>query len=125
MKIRIEEIYSKNMFPGLIIGKPKDGDYEKSLNQMKEMLGEDLPIHNTSEVKWKQIKETTNGEFGYGSWGNITGVKIRIVDGWVNYDFSIIFNFYPEVEKLEDIVNDVVDLVDWKNNSFKWDDGDL
>ena len=36
--------------------------------------------------------------------------------------------FIKEIKELfgdDVVVNDVVDLVDWKNNSFKWDAGDL
>lgn len=125
MKIRIEEIHSKNMFPGLIIGKPKDGHYEKSLKEMEDILGKDIPIHNISKTEWRQITKSTGKEFGYGSFGHITGVKIRIVEGYDNYDFSLIFNFYPELETLEEIVRNSIELIDWRNNSFKWDIGDL
>lgn len=44
MKVKIEEIHSKNMFPGLIIGKPRDGHYEESLKEMEEILGSDIPL---------------------------------------------------------------------------------
>lgn len=119
MKIRIEEIHSKNMFPGLIMGKPKKGEYEKSLKEMEEVLGNYIPIHNISKTEWKQITKE------YGSYGHISGVKVSIKEGYDNYDFSLIFNFYPELESLEDVIKKSVESIDWKNKSFKWDDGDL
>lgn len=125
MKIRIEEIHSKNMFPGLILGKPKEGHYEKSLKEMQDILGDNIPIQNLSKTEWRQITKSTNKKFGHGSWGHITGVKIRITEGCDNYDFSLIFNFYPELETLEEVVKKSIELIDWKNNSFKWDVGDL
>jgi hypothetical protein len=125
MKIEIEEIYSRNMFPGLIMGKPKDGMYQKSLDDMKELLGDHYPITNNSEVKWTQIKESNGKEFGYGTWGHITGVKCRIREGDDNYSFSLIFNFCPEIENLEDKLTEEVSKFDYKNNSLKWDIGDL
>ena len=125
MKIKIEEIHSKNMFPGLIIGKPRDGHYEESLKEMEEILGRDIPIHNISKTEWRQITKSTDKELGYGSFGHITGVKIRIMEGYDNYDFSIIFNFYPELETLEEIVRNSIELIDWRDNSFRWDAGDL
>lgn len=121
MKIKIEEIYSKNMFPGLIIGKPKDGDYDISLKNIKDLLGNDIqyPIQNLSKTEWKQITEN------YGSYGHIAAVKLRIVEDYDNYNFSIIFNFYPEIERLEKVIKRSIDSIDWRNCSFKWDIGDL
>jgi len=117
-KIRIEEIYSKDMFPGLIIGKPKVGMYEKSLAEIKKFLGGHLPITNVSETKWTMLG-------GYGSWGHICGVKIQISDGDDRYSFSVIFNFLPEKQQLENRINEVLSEIDWKTNSLKWDIGDL
>lgn len=125
MKLKINKIYSKNMFPDLILGEPKSGMYERSLEEIKNLLGDDNPIINISEVKWVVIKESTKNKMGYGTWGHITGVDIQISEGFDNYDFALIFNFYPELEKLEDVINKSVELVDWRNNSFKWDAGDL
>ncbi len=77
MDIRIEEIYSKRMFPGLMAGRPKDSQYEKSLKWIEGILGKDIPIFNRSKIGFKQIKETTDIEIGYVSYGHITGAKIR------------------------------------------------
>jgi hypothetical protein len=126
MKIKIEEIHSKDMFPGLIMGKPKDGHYEESLKEMEKILSDDIrPIHNISKTEWKQITKSTGEKYGYGSFGHITGVKISIVEGDDNYDFSLIFNFYPGLETFDEALKNSIQLVDWKNNSFKWDIGDL
>jgi len=125
MKVKINEIYSKKMFAGLIMGKPKDGMYEKSLEEIKELLVDDIPIINLSKTKWLDIKKSTKNEVGYGSWGHITGVKLQISDDFDNYEFSLIFNFHPELEKLEDVINDSIKLVDWRNHSLKWGAGDL
>jgi hypothetical protein len=119
MNIRIKEIYSFEMFPGLIIGKPKDGMYEKSLDRIKGMLGSD-PIFNLSEVKWIQFKDK-----GYGSWGHISGVGVSILDGYDVYDFSIIVNYYPELDSIESIIKYAIDGVNWREGSNKWDIGDL
>lgn len=118
MRIRIEEIQSKKMFPGLIIGKPKQESYEESLAMMKNSFKENRFIHNLSKVEFKN-------EGDYITYGNITGVKIRIVEGYDNYDFVIIFNFYPGLETLENSINSALESIDWRNNSFKWDIGDL
>jgi hypothetical protein len=125
MEVKINEIYSKKMFAGLIMGAPKEGMYEKSLDEIKHFLGDSNPITNLSKTKWLSIKESTENKMGYGSWGHITGVKLTISEEFDNYDFSLIFNFHPELEKLEDVINKSIDLVDWRNNSFKWDAGDL
>jgi len=99
MKVKINEIYSKKMFDGLLMGKPKEGMYEESLEEIKKFLGDESPIINISAVKWVDIKKTTKNEMGYGSWGHITGVKLQISEEFDNYDFSLIFNFHPELEK--------------------------
>ena len=125
MKTKINEIHSKKMFPDLIAGTPREGMYQKSLNEMIELLEDDIPINNISEPKWVNIKKSTDNTFGYGSYGHITGVKLQISEGYDNYDFSLIFNFYPELENLKDVVNKSVKSIDWKNNSLKWDAGDL
>jgi len=128
MKVRTEEIHSKKMFPGLIMGAPKDVMYEDSLDEMKQLLGDSTPVINLSKIKWTQISQTISGKkfkLGYGSWGHLTGVKVSITDDDGNYDFSLIFNFCPETEKLEDVINSTIDKVDWKNMSLKWDAGDL
>ena len=125
MKVTINEIYSKKMFSGLIIGKPKEGMYQKSLDEIKQFLGNDVPIINISEIKWENIQETTKNKFGYGSWGHITGINLRVRKEPNNYEFSLIFNFFPELEKLEDVIHKSINLVDYENNSLKWNDGDL
>lgn len=125
MKVKINEIYSKKMFDGLIMGNPKEGMYEKSLEEIKQFLGDENPVINISSVKWMDVKKSTKNEIGYGSWGHITGVKLQISEEFDNYDFSLIFNFHTELEKLEDVINKSIELIDWKSNSIKWDDGDL
>lgn len=127
MKIEIEEIYSRGMFPGLIMGKPKDGMYQKSLDDIKEFLSvwDHIPIINMSEVKWVQMKDTEGNDLGYGTWGHITGVKCRIIECEDNYSFCLIFNFFPEIEKLEEKLMEMVSKFDYHNNSFKWNIGDL
>ncbi len=86
--------------------------YDKSLEEIKHFLGDVDPIINISFVKWMDIKESTKNEIGYGSWGHIAGVKLQIVDESDNYHFSLIFNFHPEIEKLEDVINKSIGLVD-------------
>jgi len=125
MKVKINEIYSKKMFSGLIMGKPKKGMYDKALKEIKQFLGNDIPLINISETKWLDIKKSTKDKIGYGSWGHITGVKIQIKTEFDNYEFSLIFNFHPEIEKLEDVINKSINLIDWKNNTLKWNAGDL
>lgn len=119
MKIVIEEIISRNMFPGLILGDPTQNLYNQSLEDMIADLGTRLPIHNLSRLEFRKLTDK------YGTWGHITGVKIRIVEGWDNYEFSMILNFYQELEQLEKVIRDSIDSIDWRNNSYKWDIGDL
>lgn len=133
MKITIKEIYSVEMFPGLIIGKPKDGKYDESLLKMKTLLSnddypDDNPIINISEIKWTEIgynKITDKKKLYYGSWGHICGVKIQISDGDDRYNFSIIFNYLPENENLNNKIEKIISEINWKEKSFKWDIGDL
>jgi hypothetical protein len=125
MKIKIEEIYSRTMFPGLMMGKPKDGMYEKSLEGIMKLLPDYNPIINVSEVKWVNFYGDDGKHLGHGSWGHITGVGIEISEGDDRYSFSVIFNFVPEIEKLEDKIQVVLDQIDWRSQSVKWDIGDL
>ena len=128
IKKTIELIYSESMFPGLMMGKAKEGEYENSLNKMEKFLKEknsSSPIFNCSALKWTILKETKGLELGYGSYGHIAGVILTISEGDDRYSFSIIFNFLPETEKIEDKIEECIDSIDWKNASFKWDIGDL
>lgn len=127
MKIKIEVVHSKEMFPGLMMGKPKDGMFEKSLEGIKKLLPNYNPIINISEVKWTHLVDTdySKGIIGHGTWGHITGVGLSITDGEDFYDFSVIFNFVPEKEKLEDAIHDAINKVDWKNLAHKWDADDF
>lgn len=135
MKLKILEIHSKEMFPGLMLGKPKDGMYEKSLTKIIKLFGietpdisdipniNNVPVFNLSGVKWEDIYD--NGKYsGYGTWGHITGTEIEISDKYDIYSFIMIFNYYPEKEKLEDKVSQVINEIDWENKSFKWSIGD-
>ena len=125
MKIKIEEIYSRSMFPSLIMGKPKDGMYEKSLEGIKKLLPNYNPIINVSEVKWVVLYNGDGKQLGYGTYGHITGVGIEISEGDDRYSFSVIFNFVPEIEKLEDKIQSVLEQIDWKDKVLKWNIGDL
>lgn len=124
MKIKIEELYSKNMFPNLIIGKATDNEYNISLSNMQKLLNDNNTI-NISEIKWTQLYDNDGKSLGYGSYGHICGVKIQISDGFDRYDFSIIFNYLPENENINEKINKIISEINWKENSFKWNIGDL
>ena len=113
------------MFPSLIMGKPKEGMYEKSLEGIKELLGNHLPTINVSEVKWVDMNDPDGKYLGYGSYGHITGVEIQMVDGDDRYSFYLIFNYLPETEKLDDKIEKVLGETDWKTSAMKWNIGNL
>jgi len=128
-KIKIEEIHSKEMFPGLLIGKPDDENvrelHEKSISNIKKLLGDNYPITDISKVEWTQITETkSKDELGWGTWGHICGAKIQVAEGDDRYSFSAIFSYAPEKTHILDSITKVLDEIDWKNNSIKWDIGD-
>lgn len=124
MDIRIEEIYSKKMFPGLLLGKAENIEYEETLSTMKTLLGNLEPIIIISELKWTQLTNSDGKSLGYGTYGHLTGIKIEIADGDDRYSFSVIFNYLPEKENLNDKINQVISEIDWKENSTKWDISD-
>ena len=123
--MKIEEIYSKEMFPGLIMGKPKDGMYDSDLSEIKTLLGDSLPIINTSAVKWTQLTEWDGKKMGYGSWGHLCGVKVQLSEDGEMYSFCIIFNYLPEKENLNEKIDKVISESNWKELSLKWNVEDL
>jgi len=99
--------------------------YEKSLEGIMKLLPDYNPIINVSEVKWVNFYGDDGKHLGHGSWGHITGVGIEILEGDYRYSFSVIFNFVPEIEKLEDKIQVVLDQIDWRSQFVKWNIGDL
>lgn len=125
MKIKINKIHSETMFPHMIMGKPKDGMYEESLENIKKLFQGNLPIFNLSIVKWAQLVESSKDEIGYGTWGHIAAVELDVAEADMRYSFIIIFNFYPEVESIQQKITEIVSTFDYHNNSFAWNIGDL
>lgn len=115
MNIQIKEIHSKH----------KPEEYVKSVNNMTSLLGDKAPITNLSEIKWTKLVETTKDVIGYGSYGHMCGINITICDDDDRYTLSVIFNYLPEKENLNDKITEIVSTIDYKNNSDKWDIGDL
>lgn len=125
MKIKIEEIHSKQMFPTLIIGKPKIGMYEASVKDMENLIGNDYPIINLSKILWVQLVNSDSEKFGYGTYGHICGIKIQISKDDERYNFSVIFNYIPETENLNEKINQVVSNINYKETSLFWKISDL
>jgi len=128
MKIQIKSIYSQLMFPGLIMGRAN------------EVLVEDLPVFqeilallnphpqssliNDVKIEWTQFE----GE-SFGSYGHICGVNAQINDDesdkYTMYTITVMFNFLPETESLQEKLKEVLIRNDYKGNAFMWDIGDL
>jgi hypothetical protein len=124
MRIKIEEIYSRLTFPGLIMGKPKPGMFEIENAKIRVGITESHIIDVSSE-QWTVLKESEPGKMGYGTWGHISRANITISEGDANYSFCLIFNYVPENEHIEDKISSILKEVDWKKNSQYWDIGDL
>lgn len=119
MKLDIKEIYSKEMFTGLMLGKPKDRMYEKELQEIKEYLTiEEDPIFNFSETKWYRSATSNTG-----TWGHLTAVRCEIAEEDERYSFYIIFNYLP-LGDMRSIITDLVSKIDYRNDAFKWNIAD-
>jgi hypothetical protein len=126
MEIRINEIYSRKMFPGLIMGKAKLTDFAKSLEEMKERIEiKEFPTINTVELRWTDLLDNDGKRLGYGTYGHIAGAQIEIVEGEEYYNFCIIFNYIQEIENLNEKINKIISEVNWKQLAFNWNIGDL
>jgi hypothetical protein len=125
MKIKIRKLHSEEMFPDIIMGGPKEGMYEDSLERIKKIFQGNLPIFNLSETKWLQLVDSQKGKIGYGTWGHITGAEVDVVDGTTYHSLVIIFNFYSEVDNIQRKITEVISSIDYQNKAYVWDISDL
>ncbi len=127
MKIKINEFYSRTMFPSLIMGKAKDGMFEKSITEVQAKINNTtLPLINVAKVEWTELGK--NGNFHVGTYGHLGIADIDIIksdEQFNRYSFCIMFSYVPENVKFEDALHNAIENSDWESLCKKWYIGDL
>lgn len=125
MEMRIKNIYSREMFPGLIMEKPKEGQMEMERARMLDIVKPFHPVLDISQQKWTVLHDSDGKSLGYGTWGNLLCAQINIFEDGMNHTFWVMTNHVTETQRAEDVIQDAVSRVNWKDESYKWDPGDL